>query len=83
MPGIPGNGKKVSELPDDGSDVGSFQTEIEFEHPVPKPQVIIVLKPLNEDSAPHLVKLIYEVETEPARAVIKEFNWSKGAEGIR
>jgi len=45
--------------------------------------VIIVLKPLNEDSAPHLVKLIYEVETEPARAVIKEFNWSKGAEGIR
>lgn len=79
MPGIPSGGMKVSELPDDGS----FQTEIEFEYPVPKPQVIIVLKPLNENSAPHLVKLVYDVETEPARAVIKEFNWSKEVEGIR
>lgn len=57
---------------------GAIQVEIEFNKPVPDPQIIIILKPENEYSAPHLKYLKYEVETAPSQVIIKGFNWNKG-----
>ncbi|ACJ75605.1 FG-GAP repeat domain protein [Thermosipho africanus TCF52B] len=66
-------------MPDaSGTIVENFTTEIEFDKPVPDPQIIIILKPESEFSAPHLKYLKYEIETAPSQVIIKGFNWNKG-----
>ncbi|MGB9613942.1 MAG: FG-GAP repeat domain-containing protein [Fervidobacterium sp.] len=45
--------------------------------PSPDPQVIIVLKALSKTQAPHLTKVTYRIWTEPARVIIRGFNWTK------
>lgn len=55
-----------------------LKTTVEFNTPTPDPQVIIILYPESISSAPHLTKIKYTVETEPARVIIKGFNWTKG-----
>ncbi|MBB6062292.1 hypothetical protein HNP65_000714 [Thermosipho japonicus] len=66
-------------MPDaSGTIVENFTTEIEFDKPVPDPQIIIILKPENEFSAPHLKYLKYEIETAPSQVIIKGFNWNRG-----
>ncbi|SHH29013.1 FG-GAP repeat domain-containing protein [Thermosipho atlanticus] len=55
-----------------------FTSTIVFNKPVPDPQIIVVLFPESETSAPHLVELEYIVETQQSQVIIKNFNWSKG-----
>ncbi|MBT1247965.1 MULTISPECIES: VCBS repeat-containing protein [unclassified Thermosipho (in: thermotogales)] len=61
-----------------GKIVGSFTTEIEFDKPVPDPQIIIITRPAGPFSAPHITYLKYEIETQPSQVIIKGFNWIKG-----
>ncbi|ONN27338.1 alpha integrin [Thermosipho affectus] len=61
-----------------GKIVGSFTTEIEFDKPVPDPQIIIITRPAGPFSAPHITYLEYEIETQPSQVIIKGFNWIKG-----
>ncbi|SDH48396.1 Repeat domain-containing protein [Fervidobacterium changbaicum] len=48
-----------------------------LETPSPDPQIIIVLKPANENTAPHLKRITYRIWTAPARVEIKGFRWLK------
>ncbi|ABR30756.1 alpha integrin [Thermosipho melanesiensis] len=61
-----------------GTVLDTFTTEIEFDKPVPDPQIIIILKPASPFSAPHISYLKYEIETQPSQVIIKGFNWQKG-----
>ncbi|MFN6991797.1 MAG: FG-GAP repeat domain-containing protein, partial [Fervidobacterium sp.] len=48
-----------------------FTARAELKTPSPDPQVIIVLRPLNKDKAPHIKNIRYKIWTEPSRVIIK------------
>ncbi|MFN3328434.1 MAG: FG-GAP repeat domain-containing protein, partial [Fervidobacterium pennivorans] len=52
-----------------------FTARAELKTPSPDPQVIIVIRPLNKDKAPHIKNIRYKIWTEPSRVIIKGFNW--------
>jgi len=56
---------------------GSFKAHIVLPTPSPDPQILIVLYPKDENSAPHLQNIIYRIWTKPASVEIKGFRWLK------
>lgn len=45
--------------------------------PSPDPQVIIVIRPLSQNKAPHIKSITYRIWTSPSRVIIKGFDWNK------
>ncbi len=59
----------------------SVSYSIEFEKPLPEPQVIVVLFPSdNRKQAPAIKGITYQVQTVPAQVLIRSFIWRKGGD---
>ncbi len=56
--------------------VGNLRYTVEFAKPIPEPQVILVLRPKDKNTAPNLEALKYTVETMPSVVTIKNFKWT-------
>jgi len=56
---------------------GSFKARVELPNPSPDPQILIILYPQSESSAPHLQNVIYKIWTKPASVEIKGYRWLK------
>ncbi|WP_448379167.1 FG-GAP repeat domain-containing protein [Fervidobacterium sp.] len=58
---------------------GSFKARVILSTPSPDPQILIVLYPDNQNTAPHLKSVVYRIWTKPATVEIKGFRWLKSA----
>jgi len=58
---------------------GTFKARVILSTPSPDPQILIVLYPDNQNTAPHLKSVVYRIWTKPAAVEIKGFRWLKSA----